>query len=141
MDTTIISMLADYMEKTGSAAADATNLLDRQQRYLDKVTNAKEASVSALKKQAEDVAWKLAATRLPGSVDTLIKGAEQVKHASLMLCDHERSIELLNKVLDTIRVEGSKQAGLEPGRVSTPSSKRKLTADEQLMVDFNFKID
>jgi hypothetical protein len=144
MDNELIVMLADYLEKTGSVGADVRQLVERQQRYIDAVSHRKTASVSMIRKQALDTALKMANVRLPGTGAPLIAGADQVKQAGLLLTDHEQSITLLNKVLDTFQSESSKRASLEPGRgtlAGRGAGKRTLTADEQLRVDFGLPID
>jgi hypothetical protein len=137
MDAKFIETLANYIQKTGSLAADTKDLITRQQQFLDKDVQQKQASVSAVKKRAADTALKLASIRLPKSGLPLIAGGDEVKKAALMLTDLDTSIGLLDLVLDTVQKDGQrqKQASLEPGRAVASKRSKSLTADEQLAID------
>jgi hypothetical protein len=135
MDPKLVSMLADYMEKTGSISVNVRDLLNRHQQYIETQDNAKTASFSRLRTKAMDMALKLANTRL-SSGETLIAGAEHVKRASAMLTDPEKAIDLVNMIVDSYAADfqrNSKQASLEPGRAVGSPVKRELSARDYLL--------
>jgi hypothetical protein len=134
-------MLANYMEKTGSLAADTKDLIERQQKFLDREVQQKQASISDVKKKAADTALKLASVRLPVTGRPLIEGGDQVKQAALLLTNLDSSIGLLSMVLDTVQQEGQKQASLEPGKAVPSKTNKPLTAEQQLYVDCGFAIN
>jgi hypothetical protein len=123
------------MEKTGSVSADTRSLLERMYKHIDKQDNAKTASAVALKDQAGEIAQKMAGiTMLSGQ--PLIDGYEMVKEAQTMMSDHDGSLELLGMVLDAVKNDRAKQAGLEPGRAYGSSTQgQELTPLEQIRVD------
>jgi hypothetical protein len=142
MDPKLVSLLADYMEKTGSISVNMRDLLHRHQQYIEKQDNAKTASFSRLKTKSDDMALKLANTHLP-SGETLISGVEQVKRASAMLSDPEKAIDLVNMIVDSYTADFNsayaKRASLEPGKPIGNSNKRETTAREDLLQQLGVK--
>ena len=135
MDPKIVSLLADYLEKTGSVSADTRDLLDRMSKYIDKQDQVKTASLAAMKDRAGPLAQKMAGVRML-SGQPLIDGYEMVKVAEAMMTDHDEALSLLDMVLDAVRDDRMKQAALEPGRpFGSALPAHDLTAGEQLYVD------
>jgi hypothetical protein len=136
MDPKLVTLLAGYMEKTGSISVDVRNLLDRMYRHIDRQDTAKTASVAALVDKAGTLAQKMAGIRML-SGQPLIEGYEMVKQASAMMIDHDQALQLLDMVLDTINLDRQKQASLEPGRACPTGSKNSddLSAIDGLMAD------
>jgi len=131
MDPKLVSMLADYMEKTGSISADTRSLVARMYGHIEKQDSVKTASVAALQDKAGTIAQKMAGIRML-SGQPLIDGYEMVKEASAMMADHDQSLQLLDMVLDSFVIDRQKQASLEPGR---PASKTGGTGEEQSAID------
>ena len=135
MDPKIVSLLADYLEKTGSVSADTRDLLDRMSRYMDKQDQVKTASLAAVKDRAGPLAQKMADVRML-SGQPLIEGYELVKQAEAMMTDHDEALTLLDMVLEAVQNDRMKHAALEPGRPSGSAlPSQNLTAGEQLYVD------
>ncbi|HBT77514.1 MAG TPA: hypothetical protein DEB39_11480 [Planctomycetaceae bacterium] len=136
MDPKLVTLLADYMEKTGSISADTRNLVDRMYRHIDRQDTAKTASIAALTDKAGELAQKMTGIRML-SGQPLIEGYEMVKQAAAMMIDHDQALQLLDMVLDTINLDRQKQASLEPGRACPSTSKNadELSAIDGLMAD------
>ena len=136
MDPKLVTMLANYMEKTGSLSADTRDIVDRMYRHIEKQDDVKTASVAALTDKAGVIAQKMAGIRMLTG-QPLIEGYEMIKTASDMMIDHEQSLELLDMVLDSFALDRQKQASLEPGRACdrVKTSSNNLSAIEGLMAD------
>ena len=136
MDPKLVSMLADYMEKTGSLSAETRNLVDRMYQHIEKQDDAKTASVMLLKDRAGALAQKMASVRML-SGQPMIEGYDMVKQASGMMLTHSEALDLLDMVLDTVQIDRQKQASLEPGRPSgqTDLAATERSAAEELMFD------
>ena len=134
MDPKLVTMLADYMEKTGSVSAETRDLVDRMYRYMDRQDHAKTASVAAIKDRAGELAQKMTGIRLMTG-QPLIEGYEMVKQAADMMSDHDQALDLMTMILDSMQTDHHKQAGIEPGRAVPGSESRELSAIEQLMSD------
>jgi len=134
VDPKLVTMLADYMEKTGSISAETRHLVDRMYRMIERQDQEKTASVSAIKDRALEIAKKMAGTRLMTG-HPLIEGYDSVKQAMTMMTDHDKSLNLITMILDTMQEDHGKHAGLEPGYgVPTPKGE-ELSAIEGLMAD------
>lgn len=131
-----MTMLANYMEKTGSISVDTRDLVDRMYKRIEKQDTEKTASVAALTDKAGVLAQKMAGMRMLTG-QPLIEGYEMIKTASDMMIDHEQSLELLDMVLDSFALDRQKQASLEPGRAcdATKTASENLSAIEGLMAD------
>jgi len=133
MDPKLVTMLANYMEKTGSVSADTRTLVDRMYRYIQRQDDAKTASVAAIQDRSGMIAQKMAAIRML-SGQSLIEGYEMIKEAAAMMSDHDQALQLLDMVLDSFVVDHQKQASLEPGRpAASLATGEELTAIEELM--------
>jgi len=108
VDPKLVTMLADYMEKT--------------------------ASVSAIKDRALEIAKKMAGIRrMTGH--PLIEGYDMVKKAMTMMTDHDKSLNLITMILDTMQEDHGKHAGLEPGYGVPAPKGEEPSAIEGLMTD------
>jgi len=135
MDPKLVTMLANYMEKTGSVSADTRTLVDRMYRYIQRQDDAKTASVAAIQDRSGMIAQKMAAIRML-SGQPLIEGYEMIKEAASMMSDHDQALQLLDMVLDSFVVDRQKQASLEPGRpAASQATGEEQTAIEGLMAD------
>ena len=136
MDPKLVTMLAGYMEKTGSLSAETRDMIDRMYRHIEKQDGEKTASVAMLTDKAGALAQKMAGMRMLTG-QPLIEGYEMIKTASDMMIDHEQSLELLEMVLDSFALDRQKQASLEPGRACDPTktASENLSAIEGLMAD------
>jgi hypothetical protein len=134
MDPKIVTLLANYMTKTGSISADTRSLVDRMYRYIEKQDHAKTASIATVKDHGSAIAQKMADVRL-SSGQPLIAGAEMIKEAQVMLSDHDEALTLFDMVLDSFVQDRQKQASLDPGRPTAKTTDRELSAIEGLMAD------
>ncbi len=139
MDPKLVTMLADYMEKTGSISADTRNLVDRMYRHIEKQDDAKTASVAALRDRAGAIAQKMAGIRMLTG-QPLIEGYEMIKEAASMMGEHEQSLELLDMVLESFVQDRQKQASLEPGRPAAKTADAEPSAIDGLMADCGISV-
>jgi len=134
VDPKLVTMLADYMEKTGSISAETRVLVDRMDKMIERQDREKTASVSAIRDRAGAIAQKMTGIRLMTG-QPLIDGYDMVKQAMAMMTDHDQALDLMEMVLDSMQLDHRKQAGLEPGRgVSAPKTEERSAIDE-LMAD------
>ena len=134
MDPKLVTMLADYMEKTGGISAETRHLVDRMYRMIERQDQEKTASVSAIKDRAVEIAKKMAGIRLMTG-KPLIEGYDMVKQAMTMMTDHDQSLHLITMILDSMQEDHRKQAGLEPGRGIPAPKGEEPSAIEGLMAD------
>ncbi|MCL2624241.1 MAG: hypothetical protein FWD31_11305 [Planctomycetaceae bacterium] len=134
MDPKLVTMLADYMEKTGSISAETRHLVDRMYRMIERQDQEKTASVSAIKDRAVEIAKKMAGIRLMAG-KPLIEGYDMVKQAMTMMTDHNESLHLMTMILDAMQEDHRKQAALEPGRGVPAPKEEEPSAIEGLMAD------
>ena len=134
MDPKLVTMLADYMEKTGSISAETRSLVDRMDKVIERQDREKTASVSTIRDRAGAIAQKMTGIRLMTG-QPLIDGYDMVKQAMAMMTDHDQALDLMEMVLDSMQLDHRKQAGLEPGRgVPAPKTEERSAIDE-LMAD------
>ena len=134
MDPKLVTMLADYMEKTGAISAETRYLLDRMDKMIERQDREKTASVSAIKDRAGAIAQKMAGIRLM-SGHPLIEGHDLVKQAMTMMTDHDQALSLIEIILNSMQLDHRKQAGLEPGRGVPAPKTGERSAIEELMAD------
>ena len=134
MDPNIVTMLANYMEKTGSLSAETRSLVDRMYRHIEKQDHAKTASLAALKDRSGALARKMAGIRMLTG-QPLIEGEEKIKEAATMISEHDQALELFDMVLDSFVQDRRKQASLEPGRPASTNAEKEPSAIEGLMAD------
>jgi len=134
MDPILVSMVTQYMTKTGSIAAESRDLFARMSKYIDGQDTAKTASISANRDEAKRLAHRMSETRLSGI--PLIEGYAQVKDASGMLSSHEGALKAFDLILNVLQQAPQKSASLEPGRVDHQAGGgRPLTAKEELLAE------
>jgi hypothetical protein len=134
VDPKLVTMLADYMEKTGSLSAETRHLVDRMDRMIERQDREKTASVSAIRDRAVEIAKKMAGIHLMTG-QPLIEGNDLVKQAMTMMTDHDNSLNLITMILDFMQEDHRKQAGLEPGRGVPAPKAGESSAIEELMTD------
>jgi hypothetical protein len=137
MNPRLVDLLSQYMTKMGSITQDTKTLLGRMYKYIDKQDQVKTASVAAHRDRADALAYKMSQTRLPSGAP-LIEGHEIVKQASLMLSDHDQTLNVLEMVLNSVVEDHTKHAAVEPGYpYSIPATGKeaedKLSADDWLV--------
>ena len=131
MNPEIVSMISDYMTKTGSYSAEARSLLGRYDNLVNKQDMAKTASVAAHRETAEKLAFRLSEDTLPSDA-SFIGGKDMIKHATAMLNDHGDALEVLNLVLNAVKLDQQKTASIEPGRPATSGKTASATGKDAL---------
>ena len=134
----LVGMLTEHLQKTGSVQAEIGAYLAKVASFQDRSHQAKEASFGIAKGRAEQLAVKLAQTRLPTGHNVL-ETAEAVKTASLMLSDHQNALNMLDLVVDHFvaasKVADAKAAAYDIGRPGKAASQQQLSAEDELCRD------
>ena len=133
-DTTspnLTSMIAQYLEKTGSLSVDMQNIINRAVSFQERSDRAKEASFGATKDRAEQLAHRLSQIRLP-SGHALVEGVDSVKTAAMLLSQHDTALSILDIMLDEV-AKVPKTA--EIGWPASGPVEKPLTALEELSRD------
>lgn len=127
VDPKLLTMMTEYMQKTGSALVKMQDIASRAEAMIDKSDQEKVASLSVVKDRAEKLAHALSTARLPTG-HTMIEGHEAMKSAAMMLADHERALDVLELVLDTVKDAAQKSAAFELGRTKSAGGKEEKPA-------------